>query len=112
MTCTEHTRRLGAALAVALVVAPWSGDVQAQGLAARVRAVSGEAEIRFAARPGVCGDGERMVSFHSPARAAADREDGWWQRCEPGPVRVRFTVHGGTVRVVPARPGGGPAQMA
>jgi len=60
-----------------------------QPLAQRVAAVNGEAEVRFASRPDVCGDGERSFSFRS--------DDHWNGRCVHGPVRVRLTVANGAV---------------
>jgi hypothetical protein len=60
-----------------------------QPLAQRVSAVNGDAEVRFASRPDVCGDGDRSFSFRS--------DDHWNGRCMHGPVRVRLTVANGAV---------------
>jgi len=69
---------------------------RAQSIADRVRGASGDVEIRFAARPGVCGDGEGSVNFRSRHDTG---NDGYWH-CEPGPVRVRLTVHDGAVQAI------------
>jgi len=78
----------GAAALAALGAPPG----RAQSIADRVRAASGDVEIRFASRPGVCGDGEGSISFRRD-----DRDDTESWHCEPGPVRVRLTVRDGAV---------------
>ena len=60
-----------------------------QSLAQRIGAVTGAAELRFASRPDVCGDGGRSFSF----RSSSD----WGGRCLHGPVQVRLTVSNGAV---------------
>lgn len=91
---------LTAAMAAALL-APSAVGAQ-QSLARRVAEVSGEAELRFASRPGVCGNGEGSISFNSQSEggSVSIRGRGWNYDCEPGPVRVRFTVAGGAVTKV------------
>ena len=69
---------------------------RAQSIADRLRGASGDVEIRFASRPGVCGDGEGSMSFRRPERS--DDHSDW--NCEPGPVRVRLTVHDGSVQAI------------
>jgi HEAT repeat protein len=69
-----------------------------QSLAQRIAGVQGEAELRFASRPGVCGNGEGSISFTSRDEGATGvRGEGWEYRCEPGPVRVRLAVSNGSV---------------
>lgn len=71
-----------------------------QSLAQRIAAVRGEAELRFASRPGVCGNGEGSISFRSPGENVSTgvrTRGGWEYDCEPGPVRVRLTVSNGSV---------------
>lgn len=99
--------RLLAAALVALLAAPRAG---AQELEARVRGQSGDAVVRFASRPGVCGNGEGGISLRTSLDDSGD--DGW--RCEPGPVRVRFTVRGGVVTAIRTTvgPPGAPAAAA
>jgi len=89
------TRAACAAAAVLATVAP--STAHAQTIADRVRGASGDVEIRFASRPGVCGDGEGSLNFHS-RRADEDIDETW--HCEPGPVRVRLTVHDGAVQAI------------
>jgi hypothetical protein len=89
---------LAAGMTVALL-APGAGRAQ-QSLAQRIAQVQGEAELRFASRPGVCGNGEGSISFRSPSESISSGiqgRGGWEYDCEPGPVRVRLTVSNGTV---------------
>src|SRR3982751_3089346 len=78
-------------------------DAHAQSLAQRVRAVrDGTMELRFAARPGVCGDG---LHYFSIGRSMHVGSDVWVNGsrsnapCLPGPVRVRLQATDGAVRV-------------
>lgn len=82
-----RTDLVGVAAAVLVAAA---APASAQSLAERVRAVSGDADFRFASRSGVCGDGDRMISF----RDHFEMRDEWSRECVPGPVRVRVTVAG------------------
>lgn len=83
---------------IALVAA---AALDAQSLGARVAAVeNGTVSFHYAARAGVCGDGEHYVRtarsiYHG--RYWSDRERG---PCESGPVQVRLTMRGGKVRGV------------
>lgn len=88
------TRAACATVAVLATVLP--ALARAQTIADRVRGASGDVEIRFAARPGVCGDGEGSVNVRS--RHDTENEYSW--HCEPGPVRVRLTVRDGTVQAI------------
>jgi hypothetical protein len=86
-------------LALATVLLPLSSGA-AQSIAQRVGAVQqGDVELRFAARPGACGDG---YSFISLGRSMRVSEGGNWHgdymvNCLPGPVRVRMRLTGGKV---------------
>jgi hypothetical protein len=99
---SARVRRAGSLLAagmVAALLAPAVGSAQ-QSLAQRIAGVQGEAELRFASRPGVCGNGEGSISFRSPSENVSTgvrTHDSWDYDCEPGPVRVRLTVSNGTV---------------
>ena len=75
---------------------------QSSALAERVaRLDDGTAELRFAARPGVCGDGAGTIGIGRSMQIMNDGNTygrgGWKRACEPGPVRVRLTVRGGEV---------------
>jgi len=89
------TRAACTAMAVLATAAPPAA--RAQTIADRVRGASGEVEIQFASRPGVCGDGEGSLNFRSH-RANEDIKENW--HCEPGPVRVRLKVHDGAVQAI------------
>jgi hypothetical protein len=74
----------------------------AQSLESRVSSVGdGTVQLRFASRPGVCGDGRGSIGtggntimrqYSSDSRYGYTRE---W--CVPGPVRVVLTMRGGAV---------------
>jgi hypothetical protein len=94
----RRARSLLAAGMTLTMLAPAVGNAQ-QSLAQRIAAVRGEAELRFASRPGVCGN-RGGISFRSPGDGITNGRqgrDGWEYDCEPGPVRVRLTVSNGTV---------------
>jgi hypothetical protein len=64
-----------------------AAQLPAQSLAERVNAVrDGTVLMRFAARPGVCGDGQGRTWTRATTSNRMDRNDGW--TCDPGPVRV------------------------
>lgn len=91
-----HLSTLAAGTMLALL-APAPSSAQ-QSLAQRIAGVQGEAELRFASRPGVCGNGEGSISFISRDEGAAGvRGEDWDYHCEPGPVRVRLVVSNGRV---------------
>lgn len=110
--------RAGTALAAALALAP---VVRAQTLAQRVAAVGdGTAEVEFAARDGVCGDGAHFMrlgfddaryEIHDRdvrSQYGYDRE----QACVPGPLRVVVSVRQGTVTRLRTHAGPRPATGA
>lgn len=79
---------LGALAPLFLVPVPLAG----QGLASRIRAAGeGPIHLSFAAKPDVCGGGDR--AFHDKA----DDNDEWESDCERGPVRVSLRMRGGRV---------------
>jgi hypothetical protein len=106
-------RRLGAlvnrraarfALMLAAAGSPLAtvAPLRAQSLESRIAgAGDGTVQLRFASRPGVCGDGRGSIgtggnSFMRMNSSAADHGDGMgW--CAPGPVRVLLDVRGGAV---------------
>jgi hypothetical protein len=72
----------------------------AQTLPQRIAAVeSGPVRLRFAARPGVCGDGLHNIRV-------ADGNDEWEEDCEPQPVLVAMEVHNRRVTEVRSYVGG------
>lgn len=93
------------AAAATLVAALGGGRAGAQPLAQRVSgAGDGRVELRFASRPGVCGDGHGLISTgdHDILRANWSAGDNrYWRRsCAPGPVRVVLsTSHGDVERL-------------
>jgi hypothetical protein len=66
---------------------------RAQDLAARVDAVqNGRVHLSFAARPGVCGNGQNIQM--------SQNSGDWESDCEPGPVRISLERQAGaTVRI-------------
>lgn len=97
-----QARRAGYVLAagMAAMLLAASASAAQQSLAQRIAGVRGEAELRFASRPGVCGSGEGNVSFISPHETSSTNihgRGGWDYHCEPGPVRVRLSVSDGSV---------------
>jgi len=73
--------------------------LQAQGIAAQVVALEdGQVRFSFAAREGVCGDGDRI--------SMRRRTEDWEGRCEDGPVRVALGVEEGAVVHVDTYVGG------
>ena len=87
-----RTMTRAATLAALLGVA--SGTLDAQSLADRVgRAPDGRIRMSFAAREGVCGNGNNIT-----VRSSRDGE--WEGRCEDGPVRVLLTKEDGRITAV------------
>jgi hypothetical protein len=91
---------------------------ESQSIAQRISAVQpGDVELRFAARPGVCGDGRYLIRIGrtmSMSNRDAWRGEDNLMNCVPGPVRVRMRVADGAVTDVhtfvgPARQGDAPS---
>ena len=84
-------------VAMLVIVTP----LQAQSLASRVAAVdNGSVTFHYAARPGICGDGESFVrtgprTFHGSWSSKRPMEP-----CIFGPVQVRLTLEDGAVQRV------------
>jgi hypothetical protein len=77
----------------------WAGPVAAQSVAERVRAVGdGKVRMSFAAKPGVCGDGQNIRTMRH-----TDDWEGW---CENGPVRVALRVRAGEIVDIDSYVGG------
>lgn len=76
-----------------------AAPLQGQSLASRVAAVEdGAVTFHYAARPGVCGDGEHFIrtgqsSFHGSFSRRRPLEP-----CIPGPAQVRLTLDDGAVQ--------------
>lgn len=87
---------------------------EAQSLAARIKgAPDGEVQITFAAREGLCGDGESYIRDRSHGPGNYITMNNWngskrWREreCLDGPVRVALKVQGGEVRSARAYVGG------
>jgi hypothetical protein len=81
-----------------LTILAFAAPLQAQSLADRVQAAGdGSVTFHFAARPGVCGDGEHFIrtgrsSYHGSFSRGRPTEP-----CIFGPVQVRLTVEDGAV---------------
>jgi len=92
------------ALVLAAVVSSLAAvqQLQAQSLESRIAgAGDGTVQLRFASRPGVCGDGRGSIgtagqSFMRSNISDSDRGYGM-EWCVPGPVRVLLGVRGGAV---------------
>lgn len=94
------TAALAAVITLALATTP--PRARAQSLAERVAAAhSDTVEFHFAARPGVCGDGQTFIALGDHMFmgnfSTNDADGSWRQRCVPGPVRVVLTMRGGQV---------------
>ena len=101
--------RYGMLIAAALALG--TGRAAGQSLAQRVSgAGDGRVQLRFASRPGVCGDGHGTISGgdHNVVRAnwSGNDAEAWRRRCEPGPVRVVLRTAGGTVERLSVNIGG------
>ena len=94
---TKTASFVRALVATLLMAAP----LQAQSLASRVAAVAdGAVTFHYAARPGICGDGESFIrtgrsSYHGSFSTRRAMEP-----CDFGPVQVRLTLEDGAVRRV------------
>jgi len=68
----------------------------------------GTIRITFAARDGVCGDGDHSISFDGESRHVSHGhyDDDWERDCDDGPVRVSLKVRDGEVVRVRTRVGG------
>jgi hypothetical protein len=88
-------------LLLALGVTAPAADLVGQSLAARIDRVP-EGTVRFAypARPGVCGDGHRNITFRQ------NESDEWTRGCDDGPVRIALDRAGGKTVSLRAYVGG------
>lgn len=81
-------------LALLVIVAP----LQAQSLASRVAAVEdGAVTFHYAARPGVCGDGESFIKTGRSSYHGSWSSNRAMEPCTFGPVQVRLTMEDGAV---------------
>lgn len=88
-----------------------TGRAAGQSLAQRVRdAGDGRVQLRFASRPGVCGDGRSTISGGDDnvmrGNWSANDAGEWRRRCEPGPVRVVLRTASGSVERLTVNIGG------
>lgn len=101
----------GVGVLAALLGTAAATRVEAQGLAARVRAVrSGTLRFEFPAADGVCGNGRGNIQMRAEGAPRVVRGDfgsrEWQDACEPGPVRVALDIASGSVAEVRAYVGG------
>ena len=85
-----------------LALAAATPPAGAQSVESRVSSVGdGTVQLRFASRPGVCGDGRGSIGAgeHTMMRNYSSGSDHGYDRewCVPGPVRVVLGVRGGEV---------------
>jgi hypothetical protein len=82
-------------------------EAAGQSLASRVAAVrQGVVELRFAGRPGLCGDGRHYLSFGGNTRMGEYIYEARRNApCLPGPVRVRLLVDDGAIQNIRAYAG-------
>jgi hypothetical protein len=91
-----NARVLSAAIGLAAAI-PASPSA-AQSLASRVSAArDGAVTFHYAARPGVCGDGEHFVRTGKHQYHGSWSEHRGMEPCMNGPVQVRLTVENGAV---------------
>lgn len=90
--------------ALVVLMVPAAAESQSP-LASRVSAApDGEVRVAFAAREGICGDGETFIRDRNRDNYVMMRnwnstDRSWRNRaCDEGPVRVALTVRGGQVR--------------
>jgi hypothetical protein len=85
---------------VAVVIA-FVAPLQAQSLASRIAAVNdGAVSFHYAARPGICGDGESFVRTGRSSYHGSFSTNRKMEPCEFGPVQVRLTLADGVVQRV------------
>ena len=89
-------RAIWLALAAAALT---TSSAAAQGVAGRIAQLrDGTVQLRYASRPGACGDGESFIHFGIGRRSYEHySNDGEVRPCEPGPVRLVASVHDGRV---------------
>lgn len=107
----RRATRLPAVALALLATACASERTEAQTLAQRVRAASdGVVEMRYATRPGICGDGRRYFSIgrHSYYGEWNSNDGRDMRTCIPG-ARVRMRVERGAVTEVRVNVGPRPA---
>jgi hypothetical protein len=81
-------------LAMLVIVTP----AQAQSLASRIAAVeNGSVTFNYAARPGVCGDGESFIRTNRNTYHGSWSSHRGMEPCIFGPAQVRLTVENGVV---------------
>ena len=91
-----HLARVSLIAAVAMTT-----PLPAQQIADRIAAVgSGAVTFHFAARPGVCGDGERFLRIGRRSYQGLSSAETRSTPCDVGPVQVRLTVRDGSVERV------------
>ncbi|MDQ6885820.1 MAG: HEAT repeat domain-containing protein [Gemmatimonadota bacterium] len=86
-------------LGITLAISP----LPAQSIADRVAAApDGQLQLRYPARPGVCGDGAGAIGVGAHTYFGEMRIMGgnWQPRCVPGPVRVLIAVRSHAVETV------------
>ncbi|HEU4643172.1 MAG TPA: HEAT repeat domain-containing protein [Gemmatimonadaceae bacterium] len=92
-------RQALAACAAAMMAIGAASSARAQSLAQRVAAVrDGRVQLRYRARPGVCGDGRGSIGTGGDTYFGnITVSDGMRPVCAPGPARVVLTMRDGAV---------------
>ena len=81
-----------------LMVLVFAVPLQAQSIADRIQTVrEGAVSFHFAARPGVCGDGEHFIRTGRSSYHGSFSSDRRMEPCIAGPVQVRLTLEDGEV---------------
>lgn len=97
-------RWLASAVVAVLVLVGAVGEVVGQDLWSTVEgAPDGSVRFEYAARAGVCGDGENITIHDDDRDSGLDRRS--WS-CDEGPVRIELRVRGGKVFGLTTRVGG------
>ncbi len=99
---TSRAARAARVLAAAGSLLAATAPLHAQSLESRIAGVGdGTVQLRFASRPGVCGDGRGSIGAGGSTfmrQSASDPDHGSGREwCTPGPVRVVLGVRGGAV---------------
>jgi hypothetical protein len=107
--------RYAASLAAACAFAVAAAPIHAQSLADRMSNLrDGTVQLRFASRPGVCGDGRGSIgtSGHTFMRRNSSDYGYDTDSCAPGPVRVVLDVRDGRVNRARVYVGGNESSSA
>lgn len=84
---------------VAALLAVAASSAAGQDIGARVaQARNGTVQLRYASRPGACGDGASFIHFGLGGSSHQSYSNGGdYRPCEPGPVRLVVSVYDGRI---------------